>query len=230
MPHFTIGVDISKNWIDVFDPRDHSFKRLDNTSGALHRWAETVSGCRIVFEATGSFDLKLSQALTAQAVDYTRVNPRQAREFARATGVLAKTDRVDARVLSSMGDALDLPPTLPPAPERTRLAELVARRKDICDMLTSEQNRSYTAQDRWVRRQITASVRSLKLRLKRIETEIEQHKAAHSDLAHLNAQLQTAPGVGPRVANVLMAYLPELGRLNRRQIASLAGLAPHASE
>jgi len=230
MPKQAIGVDVSKSWIDVCDPHAGTTLRIENTPPALRLWAQRLEGRFVTFEATGSYDRDLADALAEAGVRYARVNPRQAREFARACGVLAKTDRVDARVLAAMGASLDLAPSEPAPAEHARLAELVAHRSRIRTMLTAEQVRLQTARDPWVKRQISASVRGLLIKLKRADAEIGRHKAAHQGLAALDVRLQTAPGVGPQVASVLMAHLPELGRVDRRALASLAGLAPHACE
>lgn len=230
MPMNAIGVDVSKSWLDIFDPRTQMLSRIDNTPSSLQAWAHTLSGCRVVFEATGSYDHELRQALNASGVAHARVNPRQAREFARACGVLAKTDRVDARGLAMMGERLDLPACPVPDPARERLGELVAHRRSVRDALSAEQVRLQTVRDAWIRRQVAATIRALTLRLKRTEAEIERHKAAHADLAGLDARLQTVPGVGPQTASTLIALLPELGHAGRRAIASLAGLAPHACD
>lgn len=230
MPTNTIGVDVSKAWLDICDPSTGAVRRIENTPCALQSWARTLTGRFVVFEATGHYDRALAEALAAAGVAHARVNPRQAREFARATGRLAKTDRVDARILAQMGERLDLAACAPPAPERQRLADLVAYRSAVRDMLTAEQVRLQTVHDDWVRRQVSASIRVLTRKLKRVEAEIGRHKAAHADLDGLDARLQTAPGIGPQVASTLIALLPELGRVDRRAIASLAGLAPHACE
>lgn len=230
MPKHAIGVDVSKAWIDVCDPHAGTTLRIENTPSALRLWAQPLRGRFVTFEATGSYDRDLTDALVDAGVAYARVNPRQAREFARACGVLAKTDRVDARVLATMGTRLDLPVSEPVAAEHARLAELVTYRSGLRAMLTSEQVRLQTARDPWVKRQISASVRGLTNKLKRADAEIERHKAAHEGLAALDARLRTAPGVGPQVASVLMGHLPELGKVDRRALASLAGLAPHACE
>jgi transposase len=230
MPMNAIGVDVSKAWIDVFDPASGAVRRIGNVPSSLQDWARSLTGRFVVFEATGGYDRELGCALAAAGVDYARVNPRQAREFARACGVLAKTDRVDARVLAAMGDRLDLRRSMPSAPGRQRLADLIAYRGSLRDTLTAEQVRLQTVHDPWVRRQVSAAIRTMCLRLKRADAEIERHKHSDESMARLDARLQTAPGVGPQVASTLIACLPELGQVDRRAIASLAGLAPHASE
>jgi transposase len=170
------------------------------------------------------------EALAEAGVAFARVNPRQAREFARASGRLAKTDRVDAAMLAEMGRALRLKPSPPRAQERVRLAELMARRDDLSDMRQREANRLKQARDAWVRKDIKAMLRVLERRLARIEAEISAQIEAHEVLARDAARLQSMPGIGPILAASLVARLPELGRLDRRAIASLAGLAPHACD
>src|SRR5690606_34660840 len=121
----------SKDWIDIHDRAGGSGRRIANVPRALRDFAEQVGDALVVFEATGGYERVLMDALEAAGVAYARVNPRQAREFARACGRLAKTDRVDAAVLAEMGAALGLAPTTPLDPARRRLAALVARRDDL---------------------------------------------------------------------------------------------------
>jgi len=120
MPRNVIGVDIAKDWFDTFCSDSGAARRLEMTAKSLKAFARTASGRLVVFEASGGYERPLAEALAAASVDYARVNPRQAREFARATGCLAKTDRVDARILARMAGALDLAPTPPPDPARSK--------------------------------------------------------------------------------------------------------------
>jgi transposase len=172
----------------------------------------------------------LTDALEAAGVAYARVNPRQAREFARATGRLAKTDAVDARVLAEMGRSLGLRLTAPLDPPRRRLAELVARREDIVRAAAAEANRLPQVREAFVKRDIRDHLASLKRRRLVLEKEIAAQTRASEALARLDARLRTASGVGPVIAATLIACLPELGDLDRRAIASLSGLAPHAHD
>lgn len=230
MTHDIIGVDIAKDWVDLHTLSSGQSKRLATTRSALARFATQAGGALVVFEASGGYERPLMDALAAAGVSFARVNPRQAREFARATGRLAKTDRVDAAMLAEMGRALRLKPSPLRAPERVRLAELMARRDDLSDMLRRETNRIKQARDAWIKKDIKAMLRVLKRRLARIEAEINAQIEAHEALASAAARLQSMPGIGPILAASLVARLPELGRLDRRAIASLAGLAPHACD
>jgi transposase len=223
-----LGVDVAKDWIDVFDPSSERSIRI--ATSQLKAFARGLGNVLVVFEATGGYERPLMEALEAAGRPYARVNPRQAREFARATGRLAKTDKVDARVLSEMGRALDLAATPPLDPARKRLAELVARRDDIVRALTGETQRLAMARDAFVRRDIGRMIAVLRARRLAIEKELAAAISANDDLALAAARLRSAPGVGPAICSLLLARLPELGHVDRRAIASLAGLAPHACE
>jgi transposase len=169
-------------------------------------------------------------ALEAAGSAYARVNPRQAREFARATGRLAKTDRVDARVLAEMGKALNLAPTPPVDPARRRLAELAARRDDLVRAITAETNRLQQAADAFVKRDIKGHLAGLRRRKVLLEAEIAGHTQRHDALATLDRRIRTAPGFGPTLAAAILAFLPELGTRDRRAFAALGGLAPQACD
>ncbi len=225
-----IGVDIAKDWIDSHTLSTGQGKRLASTRSTLARFAARMGDALVVFEASGGYERPLMEALAEAGVAFARVNPRQAREFARATGRLAKTDRVDAAMLAEMGRALRLEPSPPRAQERVRLAELMARRDDLSDMRRREANRIKQARDAWVKKDIKTVLRALERRLVRVEAEISARIEADEALARDAARLQSMPGIGPILAASLVARLPELGRLDRRAIASLAGLAPHACD
>lgn len=230
MPQNVIGVDIAKHWIDTFCLDSGASARLEMTPSALQAFSARCTGALVVFEASGGYERPLAEALAAAGVAYTRVNPRQAREFARATGRLAKTDRVDARVLAAMGRALELAPTPPPDPARARLAALVARREELVDHAAREAKRLKQATDPFVRADMTSLIRLLKTRIRKAEAEIAKHIAAHDQLATTEQRLRSAPGIGEVTAASLVARLPELGHVSRSAIANLAGLAPHACD
>jgi len=225
-----IGVDIAKDWIDSHTLSDGRSRRIPCRPAALARFATEARGALVVLEASGGYERPLMEALAEAGTAFARVNPRQAREFARATGRLAKTDRVDAAMLAEMGRALRLKPSPLRAPERVRLADLVARRDDLSDMRRREANRIKQARDAWIRNDIKTMLRVIERRLARIEAEISAQIEAHETLARAAARLRSMPGIGPILAASLVARLPELGQLDRRAIASLAGLAPHACD
>lgn len=230
LPQDIVGVDIAKDWIDCHRLSTGEAWRVDTSPHALRRFAARASGALVVFEASGGYERPLAAALDAAGATYARVNPRQAREFARASGRLAKTDRVDAEVLAELGRALAPRPTPPAGPAESRLAELTARRDDLVGMRKAETQRLSQARDPFLRKQIAAHLRMLRGRIARLEAEIAAHLDRHPPLADRATRLQGVPGIGPVLAAGLIARLPELGRLDRRAIASMAGLAPHACD
>lgn len=234
LPRHVLGVDVARDWIDVCDPALGEVRRIKTT--ALGAFASALpANAFLLFEASGGCERPLTDALEApevrdRGVAYARVNPRQAREFARACGKLAKTDKVDARVLAEMGMKLDLRAAPAPDPARRRLAELVARREDLVAMIAAEKQRLAAARDAFVRREIKAHVALLERRRIALAKEIEAHTRSHDELGNLDRLLRSAPGVGPVVASILIARLPELGLIDRRAIASLCGVAPLARD
>lgn len=225
-----IGVDIAKDWIDVYHLSASRHDRIATTKPALARWAKAAKGALVVLEASGGYERPVIEALAKAGVDYARVNPRQAREFARASGRLAKTDRVDAEVLARMGRALELAPTPPQDPDRARLSDLVARREDMVTTIRREKNRAGTTRDPWLAREIETLLDVLQAHLKAIETVIAALIETRDRLATEARRLRSVPGIGPSITAVLVARLPELGSLDHRRIASLAGLAPQACD
>jgi transposase len=232
MTNNCVGVDVSRGWIDTFCAVTKVHDHLKMEPAALDAFAAKLSGkgILVVLEATGGCERPLLKALCAHKVDYVRVNPRQAREFARATGRLAKTDAVDAAMLADMGAKLDLKPDPPDDENRRRLADLVARRDALSGYIVKEKQRIKTTVDAFIKADIADVMDFLKKQRKAVEKEIAAHIKAVDDLATLNDALQSAPGVGPVVASVLVSSLPEIGTRDRRSIASLAGLAPHACD
>jgi transposase len=183
----------------------------------------------IVMEATGSYERALVCVLQAAGYEVAVVNPRQARDFAKAMGYLEKTDRIDAGMLTEFAQTLDrhpkrasfITPLLDGA--RMELAALVARRRQLVDMLTAERGR-LAMSHKAARRSITAIIKALQRQLDDIEAKMAVHvKNHHADLAEL---LGSAKGIGPNTVATLIAELPELGRLANRQISKLVGVAP----
>lgn len=225
-----LGVDISMQHLDVFCPRSQRAQRLPNTPAAIEDLIARYQDAFFVFEATSGCDDTLRQLLTRAKVPFARVNPRRAREFAKAVGVLAKTDRIDARVLAELGRRLELVPTVEPSAERRALSELLTRRDQLVEETVRERNRLRQARSRTVRRDIESHIRLLEGRRDKIERAILELVRGSPELAPCAARLRAIPGVGPVVAATLLAELPELGSRHRRAIAALAGLAPLASD
>lgn len=226
-----IGVDVSKRWIDVFDPASGR-SRVAMESKALRAFVRSLADRDVIvtLEASGGYETPLVLALEAAGAAYARVNPARARHFARSIGQAAKTDRVDARMLAEMGARLELDPTEPLAPARRALKALAARRRQLVEMRKQEDTRLHQAPDHLVARSIRRMIVSLNRQIAWVEKEVAARIAQDREIAADIARLQQAPGIGPVVATTLIAELPELGQLSRRQIAALAGLAPVARE
>lgn len=230
LPQTYVGVDIAKGWIDVFYASSSKHEHIVISKQSLAKFVRSVKGCLVVLEASGGYERPVTEALADAGVEYARVNPRHAREFARATGQLAKTDKVDAQVLARMGRALDLAPTSPLDKTRRELAVLVARREDLVTNIGRENNRLDTTGDAWVIKQIQSLVRQLQAHRAAVDARIADLVANSEPLTTESLRLISVKGIGPVVAAVLMARLPELSELDHRQLASLAGLAPHARD
>jgi transposase len=233
-----VGVDVSGARLDLGSwPGAASFS-VANEGGGIEQLVARMLALRpraVVIEASGGVESLLVGELCAAGLPVAVVNPRQVREFARSLGHLAKTDRLDALVLARFGHAAlsseRLPLTcLPPAAEaEAELKALVRRRRQLLEMLVAETNRRQRAA-RVVKKSIVQSIRGLKRAL--AELELQLREAVKTSPAH-NAKatvLQQVPGVGPQLARSLIAEVPELGQLGRRQIAALIGVAPHAHE
>lgn len=183
----------------------------------------------IVLEATGGLEMAVACALQAAGFAVAVINPRQARDFARAMGKLAKTDRIDARILAQLGEVIERHPEREkfvkalPTIEQQALAALVSRRRQLITMLVSERNRLAQSHAQ-TRKSIETIIQVLTDELGRIENDMDGYIQAH--FADLSALLRTAKGVGDATISVLIAEVPELGKLTRREISSLIGVAP----
>lgn len=230
LPQNFIGVDIAKDWIDVFYLSTAKHERIPTTKQSLARFAKAAREGFVILEASGGYERCVTAALAKAGATYARVNPRQAREFARATGKLAKTDKVDAKILALMGRALNPAPTLPDDPDTARLADLVARRSVLARYIRAEKNRLQTTRDHWICKEISLMIRALEDHMAAVEAQIETLIATREALAAQSARLCSVPGIGPAISAVLIACLPELGQMDHRKITALAGLAPHAAD
>jgi transposase len=223
----TIGIDISKAHLDVFDARTGTRRRLANSTADVAALAGELHGeaVLVVFEATGTYDLELRQALATAGIGYVRVNPGRARDFARASGKLAKTDAIDAEMLAAMGAALDLQPQ-PQGEDDVRQLKALARRRDQLVAIRAMEKNHREAGDIAVQDSIAGHLAWLDAAIASIEAKMAGLIAASPRLAADNERLRSAPGIGPVAAMTLMAQLPELGRRSGKAIAALAGLAP----
>jgi transposase len=179
----------------------------------------------IVLEATGGVERLVARALSSAELPVVVVNPRQVRDFAKATGQLAKTDSIDAGVLARFGEAVR--PALRPFPDEVtlELRALIARRRQITEMIVAERNRLSGA-SKSVRKRIAAHIRWLEAELVRADKDLDQSIRQSPIWRENEDLLRSVPSIGPVVSRTLLAELPELGRLNRKQIAALVGIAP----
>jgi len=223
-----VGIDVSKARLDVaLGSEGELFSVANDPRGirALVKRLVKVGPQRVVMEATGGLETLAAAELGLAGLPVAVVNPRQVRDFARATGRLAKTDALDARVLALFAERIRPQLRRLPDEQERELKALVGRRRDLVAMLSAERNRLAGAPRR-VRKEIRAHIRWLSARLKDGDQELG-HKLRASPLwAEREDLLRGVPGVGPVLCATLVAELPELGRLNRRAIAKLVGVAP----
>jgi len=226
-----IGIDVAKDMIDVAVGRDDGpLQRVRRVPAALRCWARTLPRrARAVLEATGGLERVVAEVLRAHGIAVSIVNPRQVRDFAKATGQLAKTDRLDARVLAPYGAALEPRVTAAKAVEVDAMRALLDRRRQLIEVRTAEKNRRHGAPEAVVD-SIDAHIEWLDEQIAELDRAIEEATARCAVLTESSDRLRAIPGVGRVVALTVLTHLPELGTLDRKRIAALAGLAPFACE
>lgn len=231
MTDIFIGVDVSKDWLDLCEP-GRGEQRIANGGRELTAFARRAARQEawVIFESTGGYDRALCEALERAGARFSRVNPARARDFARAIGVAAKTDRVDARILALMGERLRPAPTEPVPAARRALQAQATRRLQLVEMRKQEATRLKQTADTGACADIRSHIAFLDRRIARFDARIAELVTEDEAFAHAERRLRTAPGIGPVVAAILIAELPELGRLDRRRIAALVGLAPVARD
>lgn len=224
-----VGVDVSKQWLDVAAAVDGATERWENDSrgiGGLVEWLIKLSADRVVLEATGGWETAAVAALAQAGLPVVVVNPRQVRAFARASGRLAKTDRIDARILCAFALAIQ-PPLRPLRDDQAQaLAALVNRRDQLMQMRVAEKNRLALNASAAVRKNLQAHIKWLDKNLADTDRATGQLIKASPLWCATEELLLNVPSVGCVTAHVLISRLPELGQLNRKQISALAGLAP----
>lgn len=223
-----VGVDVSKHRLDIAArPSGDVWEVRHDGSGIeeLVLSMKSLNPTIVLLEASGGMELRLVSALAVASVPVVVVNPRQVRDFARATGKLAKTDALDAKVLAHFAEAVH-PPARPLPDEDTQaINSLLTRRHQVVSMLVSEKNRLGSCVDA-VRPRIQAHIAWLEQEVSDLDEGLRQALRESPLWQEKNDLLLSVPGVGEQVSFALLAYLPELGSLNRRQIAALVGVAP----
>jgi len=224
-----IGIDVSKNKIDITDNQNPSVKTVGNNKAELDLWIKSIADQTkviVVMEATGGYESLLVERLHLRHIALAVVNPRQVRDFARGIGRVEKTDPIDARVIVRFGEVVQ--PASQPAQsaEQIKLAAFVVRRRQILGLINQEQNRSQQTRDKDIRESIETVLKALKKQVETLDKKISKAVRADQDNARKIEILDSVKGIGPVTISTIIAELPELGNLNRKEVAKLVGVAP----
>src|ERR1700689_4425070 len=231
-----VGIDVSKDWIDVVvlvEENSVEQLRCERSAGALAGLAKRLLPYRpqgVVLEATGGLEGAVIGALAGAGLAVMRMNPKRVRDFAGAHGLLAKTDTLDAYALALFGARMRPPERAWPEAERQQLAAWVARQQQLTVERAAERTRLQQASEPALLKSVERMIAFLGKEIARLDKQLAAWVAESKTWTEQEALLRTAPGVGPKTALRLLAQLPELGQVNRRQIAVLVGLAPFASD
>jgi len=223
-----VGIDVSKAQLDVAERPSGERAVIPHTEQDIAALVEQLGARRpacVVLEATGGLQAPLASALAIAGIPVAVVNPRQVRDFARATGQLAKTDAIDAQILARFAEAVRPAPRPLPDEATQAFSALLTRRRQLIDMLVAEQHRMRTAPFP-IQRQIQAHLTWLKQQLAMLDEDLTHRIQATPLWREQEDLLRSVPGIGPVVSRTLLGELPELGRLTHKQIAALVGVAP----
>lgn len=223
-----VGIDLAKKSFDVAGLSGRSVRSLPNTSDGHQQLINQLPApgtCLVAVESTGGYERALVAALATAGQLVAVVNPRQVRDFARSQGILAKTDRIDAQVIARFTEVTQPLPQVYEQ-DRAHLQALVARRRQLVEHRTAELNRRQQTSFRDVAKSVQLSIDAANKDIRRLDKKILALVQSNDDWRERFERAKTVPGVGNQIATALVSELPELGRLNRHQIASLVGLAP----
>jgi len=224
-----VGIDVSQAWLDIVLRPAGTYWRLSNQESG---WAELVTHLQyldiklIVLESTGGMERGVVQVLQRQGFSVAVINPKRARDFAKASGRLAKTDRIDADGLAHFAQAMSPLPKPLTSEAQEALSDLVNRRQQVVEILNSEQRRLHSVRNRSAKSDIETHIEWLKGRIQGLDAEIDQLRKENQTWQQQYEWLTSVPGVGRVVATTLLATLPELGQLPSKKLAALVGLAP----
>jgi transposase len=225
----TVGIDIAKQWLDVSILPGLAYRRFANDDAgreAMLAWITPQQPDLIAVEASGVYEQLATTALQGAGLAVARINPRQTRDFAKASGRLAKTDKIDAQTLAAYAAALRPPIAPVMTPVQLELSALVTRRRQIVDIYAEEQDRLHATLHTAMRTEVEEHLAWLEERIDRLNKSIASLVKAQPALAGPYRQLLAVPGIGAVSAAVLIAELPELGKVSPGQIAALVGVAP----
>lgn len=223
-----IGIDVSKESLEVFIPGRKTASH-PNTEAGLARLVKTLhqtGNAHVICEATGGYERALARALWQAGLPVSIVNPRQTHDYARSLGILAKTDSIDAQCLARFGKANEPEPTPQPSAEERDLAETLDWRTHLLDTKSRLRNRLEHLENPQLRKQAQAFIDALEAQIEQLEKQIKSKVSTNETMKAKAERMKEVSGVSDLTAAGLLAYLPELGALNRREAAALAGLAP----
>lgn len=224
-----VGIDVSKRFFDVCFGEDGKVVHFDYTASKIKKCVESLLEFEpklIVMEATGGYELELAACIQQAGLPVAIVNPRRIRDFAKAVGQMAKTDKIDAQIIARYAQALEPPANAKVSENARRIKALMARRTQLVNMRTAETNRLEHVFDKSIAKSLNAILRTIEKEIKKVEKEIGGCIERDPEMKAKAQILKTMPGIGDTTASMIVSELPELGRLNRRQIASLIGVAP----
>jgi transposase len=223
-----VGIDVCKKYLDVCIRSTGECFRTENNANGFKVIQERLVGylpCLLIAESTGGYEADMVRSLQKKGLSVSVINPRQARDFAKAVGRLAKTDKIDARVLAHFGEAVKPPVKAISNEDEASLSALAQRRRQLVDMLTVEKNRLGQAHGSTVK-SIKKSIEFLNKQLKDVEKQLAEYVKSDEQWSRKTEVLKSIRGVGQIIAVTLVADLPELGKVSHKEIAALAGLAP----
>jgi transposase len=224
-----VGIDVAKDTFCVATCPNVLKTCLPNTPDGHRQLCQSLKSCTtalIVLEATGGYERPLAAELLGASLPVVVANPKQVRDFANGMGQRAKTDPIDAQILAQFAQIVKPVAKTHSTPQTAELAELVRRRRQLNDLRTQESNRLQMIHHVKVKKSIQKMIKTLNFQINEIDQLIREHIDADDDFKNKDRILQSAPGVGPQTSAMLIANLPELGTLNRQEIAALAGVAP----
>lgn len=225
-----IGIDVSKAILDIFNSNDSSYDQFDNSAAGIKKLISYFKKIKngellITLEATGGYEKLAARKLVEKGFQVTVTNPRIIRAFAKACGKLAKTDKIDAKIIADYTEKMQPKSRLVYNKNLVNLGELSTRRSQIIGMIVAEKNRLDKVSPT-IRKSILRIIKLLEKELAEIDNQLKQSVQADESFAQKHSLLTSVKGVGPKTATSLIAYLPELGMLEERKITALSGLAP----
>jgi len=229
-----VGINVSKQFIDVAILKQSKKFKYDQAGlKDMMRWITHLhqkQDLHVIFEPTGGYEIQLAKFLQHHKVIWSSPNPLRVRQYARAIGVLAKTDKIDSFILAKLGEQFSPKPQQLNSEIILKLQALMTRRDQVVQMIVMEKTALESTREKSCQKEIKNSIRRLERDLERMEKQILSHIQEDEELSQKSETMQEICGVGPQTAHILCAYLPELGEVNKREIVSLAGLAPVVRE